>query len=210
MKLFSNLKFIILMATVITTTDFKSVAQTNEARKVSSKELAPDFLFKDVYGNAFSLSDFRGKKVLLTFYRNVGCPVCNLRFHELQEQSSYFKKNNIVLISVYESSSESLKQYLTEEVYSAMVPDPTEKLYNLYKIDRSFSKMMNGLFHGAFGKMNKGKKLFKDKVKQDGNTNRIGADFLIDENGRILISHYHKYLGDDLSIAEIKKSVGVI
>jgi hypothetical protein len=52
--------------------------------------------------------------------------------------------------------------------------------------------------------MKTGKKLFKKKMKQDGNANRMGADFLIDENGKIAVAYYGKYVGDHLSISQIK------
>ena len=33
-------------------------------------------------GSLFNLSETKGKKVLLTFYRIAGCSFCNLRLHE--------------------------------------------------------------------------------------------------------------------------------
>jgi len=58
------------------------------------------------------------------------------------------------------------------------------------KTERSAGKLMKGMFYGAMSKMKEGKKLYKTKIKQNGNTNRIGADFLIDENGKILTAYY--------------------
>jgi hypothetical protein len=68
-------------------------------------------------------------------------------------------------------------------------------------------KVFKGLFHGAFKKMNKGKKLFRNKIELDGTTDRIGADFLIDENGLVNTAYYGKYLGDHLPIDAIKKFI---
>ena len=65
--------------------------------------------------------------------------------------------------------------------------------------------MMKGMFHGAMGKMNKGKQLFSKKIKQDGSMSRIGADFLIDEDGKIKKAYYGKYLGDHIPLSDIKE-----
>jgi thioredoxin-dependent peroxiredoxin len=172
--------------------------------KVTASQIAPEFTINDVNGQTVSLANYKGKKVLLTFYRNVGCPICNLRFHQLQEQSEIFKEKGLQLLAVYESSVENMKQYLeNEDPYAVMIPNPDQSLYQLYDIERSTVKLLKAPFSGAIGKMKKGKKLFKKEIKMDGNTNRIGAEFLIDENGIIKVAHYGKFLGDDLPMDEI-------
>jgi peroxiredoxin len=174
--------------------------------KIQPPNAAPTFTIKDVNGAVINLSDYKGKKVMLTFYRNVGCPVCNLRFHELQEQANYFKSKGLTLLAVYESSAENMKTYLEgENYYATMIPNPDLSLYKLYNIERSSIKLMKGMFHGAMAKTKKGKKLFKTEIKHDTNSNLIGADFLIDENGNVKTAYYGKYVGDHLPLAEIKQ-----
>ncbi len=80
-------------------------------------------------------------------------------------------------MAVYESTANNMKQYSEgENFYATMIPNPDKSLYQLYDIDKSTGKVMKGMFHGAMGKMKKGKKLFKSKIKQDGDSNRISAD----------------------------------
>ena len=178
------------------------------ALKVSRNKRAPSFVATDVFGNKITLDDFIGKKVLLTFYRNVGCPICNLRFHEMELHAEYFHRHNVVLVSVYESSAAHMKQYLDGNTpFSIMIPDSTLELYTRYGVERNTGKLLKGMFHGAMGKMKKGKKLFTKEISQDGNSNRIGADFLIDENGTVIAAHYGKYVGDHLSVEAIKELV---
>lgn len=174
--------------------------------KITASQSAPVFTVQDVNNVRVSLNDFKGKKVLLSFYRNVGCPICNLRFHEIQEQANYFREKNLVILAVYESSADNMKKYIGEESFFAvMIPNENLSLYKLYKIDNSMGKMMKGMFHGAMGKMNEGKKLFTQKIKQDGKVGRIGADFLIDEKGIVKFAYYGNHLGDHLPIADIKQ-----
>lgn len=185
-----------------------SISAIAQSKKVSLSQAAPGFTVKDVNGNVTDLGLFRGKKVLLSFYRNVGCPICNFRFHELEQQSDLFARKGLVVLAVYESSAENMKQYLADErVYASMIPNPEEDLYELYDVDRSMGKMVKGMFHGAMGKMKRGKKMFKTKVSQDGNSDRIGADFLIDEGGNIITAYYGKYVGDHLPLETIKKFI---
>ena len=47
------------------------------------------------------------------------------------------------------------------------------------------------------------KKLFKSKYEQEGHFNRIGADFLIDENGIIQTAYYGKFVGYHLRVEDI-------
>ncbi|WP_343632746.1 redoxin domain-containing protein [Fluviicola sp.] len=173
--------------------------------KVKEQQAAPVFTTTDVNGKTMSLADLKGKKVLLTFYRNVGCPICNLRFHEIQEQAAYFKSRNLVVLAVYESSAENMKTYLDgENPYAVLIPNPDQSLYKLYDIERSTGKVFKSLFHGAIGKAKEGKKLYKTPMKQDGNANTIGGDFLIDENGTVKKAYYGKYIGDHLPLEQIK------
>lgn len=53
--------------------------------KLSAGTKAPDFEMQDINGKPIWLSDYRGKKIVLGFFRNVNCPFCNLRVHELMK-----------------------------------------------------------------------------------------------------------------------------
>lgn len=201
-----------LQVILISLLTFKSTqnyaSSKTENMKISTQQTAPTFSVKDVFGATVNLKDYKGKKILLSFYRNVGCPICNLRFHEIQKQAEYFKSKGLVILAIYESTLENMQQYVEGQTfYATMIPNPDLSLYRLYNIERSYSKLMLAMFHGAMGKMMNGKKLFSKKIKEDGNMNRIEADFLIDENGIIKLAYYGKYIGDHLPIDTIKQFI---
>jgi thioredoxin-dependent peroxiredoxin len=180
----------------------------NEEHILSTGEFAPEFQLRDIDGNEHSLKKYKGKKILLSFYRNAGCPICNYRFHELEDEEKYFKEKDLVLISVYESSIENLKLLIdTNKYYQHIVSDDEGLLYFKYGVAENRTKIVKGFLHGARQKAYKGKQRFTTKIKQDGNPNRIAADFLIDENGNIIIAYYGKYLGDRLPIEDIKSKL---
>jgi thioredoxin-dependent peroxiredoxin len=180
-------------------------SKTKTIMKMQKNETAPAFKVKDINGQEVSLEKYRGKKILLSFHRFAGCPVCNIRFHQLEQEAPYFRTKGLVMLAVYESSESMLKKYTGDNNYNTiMIADPEEALYKLYTVERSSGKLMKGMFKGAIGMVLEGNKLFKEKLKKDGHIDRIGADFLIDEQGKIITAHYGRYLGDNLSTDSIK------
>ncbi|MGI4865081.1 MAG: redoxin domain-containing protein [Janthinobacterium lividum] len=167
---------------------------------------APDFTATDSRGQTVHLADLRGRYVLLTFQRNAGCPICNVRFHNLEQQAAHLKAENVVVLAVYESSAATLSSYLAGQPtpYTQLLADPEQRLYQLYKVERSTTKMLSGfILHGGISKVSQSKQLTATLPKQDGNANRIGADFLIGPDGHLVRVHYHRYLGDDLPLTNL-------
>ncbi|MDB5257410.1 MAG: alkyl hydroperoxide reductase/Thiol specific antioxidant/Mal allergen [Chitinophagaceae bacterium] len=172
--------------------------------KLTTLSPAPGITTSDVYGQSFSLVSLKGSKVLLSFMRFAGCPVCNLRVHELLKQSEAFAKQNIRVVLIYESSKENMLTYLGDEKYPiTFLTDPQNLFYRAYGVEKSWFKFFSSFFKGALDKVIKGQKLFIKKPSNDGSISRMGADFLIDENGKINIAHYAEFMGDDLSIQKI-------
>ncbi len=166
---------------------------------------APNFKTKDIQGNIIQLSDFKGQKVFLTFYRNVGCPVCNLRFHELLPLEEEFKERRVISLAIYESSENNLKRYIgNDHYYTTMVANPDFDLYEKYAIERSTLKLFTSIYKGVIGKAEKGKKLYKEKFQQDGHANLMGAEFLINEDGVITTAYYNQFIGDHLPLNAIR------
>ena len=59
-------------------------------------------------GNQFNLSDTKGKKVLLTFYRVAGCTFCNLRLLEFNKRFNEFGPN-FTHVGIFHSNVNLLK-----------------------------------------------------------------------------------------------------
>ena len=183
-----------------------SFSFSQKSHRFKTGDKLPDLFLADAFGDSIKTSELRGKKILITFNRYVSCPLCNFRTHELLEHYDTLKAKGLVIISVYESGKETLNEYTTkEQVPFRMIPDPQELLYKQFKVQKSWWKTFTGLFNHYQKKHGPGKKLFKSKYKRDGNLNRIGADFLIDENGIVQTAYYGKFVGDHLPVKEITK-----
>ncbi len=168
------------------------------------KQNAPDFNTHDVFGNPISLQKHKEKTVYLAFMRFAGCPVCNLRVHNLLKHADAFKAKNIEVVLVYESSLANIRQYLEGSTYPFIfVADPESTLYNAYQVEKSWAKLMGSMFKGMLGKVRAGEKLFGKKPAMDGSMNRMEAEFVIDKNGKLAIAHYSAFLGDNIDIEKI-------
>jgi peroxiredoxin Q/BCP len=185
---------------------FTPEGRKNYTMSLSENQPAPDFQVTDILKNPVHLSALKGRKILLTFYRHVGCPFTNLRFLELQELDSYFKEMGVVVLAIYESKSENLKRFIQDEsFYARLIANPEYNLYSLYEIEQSTLKILYSMYKGAYAKSKIGRKKFKKDFCPEGRNDTLGGDFLIDEQGIIKYAYYTQYLGDHMPISEIIK-----
>ncbi len=130
---------------------------------------APDFTLPDQNGDMRSLSDYRGKKVILYFYSKdmtSGCTRQACGFSELYPQ---FTEKNAVILGVSKDSAASHKKF--EEKYGlpfTLLSDPEKSVimaYDVWKEKKASGKVSmgvvrttylideNGLIERAFGKV---------------------------------------------------------
>ena len=68
---------------------------------IKAGDLAPEFVLKDQNGNDLALKDLLIKgPVVLTFYRGVWCPYCNIELKALQEVADDIKAKGATLLAV--------------------------------------------------------------------------------------------------------------
>ena len=169
-----------------------------------NNQTAPEFSVNDVCGNPIRLSEFRGKKVLLTFYRHVGCPVHHLRFMQLSKYDQVFRDAGITVIAIFESSAQNLLKYCQDEnFYARLVANPEFDLYQLFDIEVNNMKLLYSMYTGVFAKRTAGQKIARHQFEPEGHRDLLGGEFLIDEEGQIKRVYYNQYLGDHLPVEEI-------
>ncbi len=87
----------------------------NQAENEEEKYFAPDFTLKDIEGNKKSLSDYRGKIVVLNFWA-IGCGYCVQELPDFNEASSEFEKGSdaiIVTINLGDTVN-SIKKFMSD------------------------------------------------------------------------------------------------
>lgn len=123
---------------------------------------APDFTGIDQNGNTVSLSDFRGKKVILYFYPKDDTPGCTAQACNLRDNHHDLIAKGYQVIGVSTDSVKSHKKFEGKyELPFPLIADEDQKIVNLYSVWGE-KKFMGKTFMG---------------------TNR--TTFLIDEDGNI-------------------------
>ncbi|SHJ70798.1 Peroxiredoxin [Reichenbachiella agariperforans] len=178
--------------------------------KLHQGQIAPDFKVQDIYGNPVSLADYRGKRVLLSFFRDVSCPFCNLRVRDLSKRREELEKMGLHMILFFESSAEVLNSSLLHKKASPipLIGDPKKQVYGQYGIEASALKMMKTFFQsGAVSAMKEGATIEVPKTKDKSTMTLIPADFLIDTDQKIHTAHYGAHIRDHITIADLENFI---
>lgn len=75
---------------------------------------APVFSGKDQNGNKVSLSDFKGKKLVLYFYPEDDTPTCTIQACNLRDNYSLLKKEGFEIIGVSPDEAKKHKKFETK------------------------------------------------------------------------------------------------
>ncbi|MGQ1891054.1 peroxiredoxin family protein [Thermophagus sp. OGC60D27] len=179
--------------------------------KLQTGNRAIDFVAKDINGNEIRLSDYRGRKIILSFFRNVSCPFCNRRVHQLMWHNNRFKNAGVQLIFLFESSNEKL---LSSSFHRGISPwpligDPEKKIYKQYGVEQSTLKLMKTMLVANLSQAKKETKELNLPKDKDASMNLVPADFLIDEDFNIVTAHYGNHLDDHIDMDELKSFAGI-
>lgn len=144
---------------------------------------APAFTLKDQNGEKISLSDYKGKKLLLYFYPKADTPGCTKQACSVRDSAGELKKSSVAAVGI--SPDEPAKQKKFDDKYSLGFPllsDADHKVAAAY---------------GAWGKKSMYGKTYEGIIR---------SSFLIDEAGRIAqVSYKVKPLD---TIPNMKKALG--
>ena len=124
---------------------------------------APDFTLPDQNGNRHSLSDYRGKKVILYFYPKDNTPGCTKQACGFAERYPKFTEKGAVVLGISKDSVASHKKF--EEKYGlpfTLLADPelaAIQAYDVWQEKKNYGKTYMGV---------------------------VRSTYLIDENGKIV------------------------
>ena len=181
---------------------------TTENILLEVNSLAPVFNIKDIFGRQINLRDYRGKKVLVAFFRHAGCPFCNMRVHQLQQREDALKAKNLEMIFFFESDEATLKKNIFHQSISPvpLIADPTQEWYQAYGVESSALKSTLSHITSIIPAVIKAKLKGLPVHMMAGNEsiNTIPAEFLIDEKGMIKKVYYSKRLNDRMAIKLIE------
>ena len=139
---------------------------------------APEFTLEDKNGNTVSLSDFKGKKVVVYFYPKDNTPGCTRQACAFAERYDEFKEKNIEVIGISKDSTASHIKFA--EKYNLpfiLLADPeleAIKAYGVWQEKKLYGKVSMGVVRTTFiideeGNIEK----IMPKVKPDTNAEEI-------------------------------------
>ena len=115
---------------------------------------APDFTLNDKDGNAVSLADFAGKKVVLYFYPKDNTPGCTRQACAFAAAYEDFKTLDAVVIGVSKDSEASHRKFA--EKYGLpfiLLSDPELKAiqaYGVWQEKKNYGKVSMGVVRSTF------------------------------------------------------------
>lgn len=124
---------------------------------------APKFTLLNEKGNAISLEDFRGKKVVVYFYPRAMTPGCTTQACGLRDMKSELAKRNIVVLGVSPDKFTSLQKFIDKENLNFSL---------LSDVDLTVARA-----YGSFGRKSFMGRSFDGILRQS---------YLIDEAGKIV------------------------
>ena len=115
---------------------------------------APEFTLPDKDGNAVSLSDFLGKKVVLYFYPKDNTPGCTRQACAFAAAYAGFKASNVVVIGISKDSVAShLKFAQKYDLPFVLLSDPelqAIQAYDVWQEKKLYGKVSMGVVRSTY------------------------------------------------------------
>jgi peroxiredoxin Q/BCP len=134
---------------------------------------APAFKGKDQNGNTISLSDFKGKKLVLYFYPQDATPTCTTQACNLRDHHAALLDADIAVVGVSPDDAQSHLKFITKQgLPFPLIADTDRKIIEQYEVwgeKQMYGKKYMGLLRTTFLIDEKGviRKIFnKPKVKE--------------------------------------------
>lgn len=139
---------------------------------------APEFTLEDKNGNKVSMSDFKGKKVVVYFYPKDNTPGCTRQACAFRNAYDGFKKDDVQVIGISKDSIKSHQKFAEKhELPFILLSDPglvAIKAFDVWKEKKMYGKTALGVVRATYIIDENGiiEKVF-EKAKPDTNAQEI-------------------------------------
>jgi peroxiredoxin Q/BCP len=117
-------------------------------------EPAPDFTLRDQDDNAVTLSQFRGKTVVLYFYPRDATPGCTTEACDFRDHAEEFLRNGAVVLGVSPDNVSSHRKFREKQGLTfPLLADPEKvaiQAYDVWKEKNMYGKKSMGVERSTF------------------------------------------------------------
>lgn len=154
------------------------------SERLSAGDPAPDFTLPDADGNEVTLSDLRGKRVVVYFYPAASTPGCTKQACDFRDNLSRFADEGFAVLGVSPDKPAKLAKFRdNQQLTFPLLSDPDKAVLTAY---------------GAYGE----KKLYGKTV-----VGVIRSTFVIDPDGLVELAQYGvKATGH---VAKLRRDLGL-
>lgn len=115
---------------------------------------APEFTLPDQNGEMYTLSDYRGKKVLLYFYPKDNTPGCTKQACGYSERLPQFQEKGAVILGISKDSVASHKRFEEKQNLTITLLSDTERTvieaYDVWKEKKNYGKVSMGVVRTTY------------------------------------------------------------
>lgn len=152
--------------------------ESNNQIRLSEGEPAPDFTLTNEKGEKVSLSDFRGRKVIVYFYPKADTPGCTTEACDFRDNLSELNNQNIDVVGISPDKIEALAKFRDKyELTFPLLSDEDKSVmtaYGAFGEKKNYGKVVQGVIRSTFVVDEEGKiQLAKYNVKATGHVARI-------------------------------------
>jgi thioredoxin-dependent peroxiredoxin len=157
-----------------------------ETTQLAPGDKAPAFSLPNADGNKVSLSDYRGRRVIVYFYPAASTPGCTKEACDFRDNLAELNEAGLAVVGISPDKPEKLAKFRDAEGLTfPLLSDPDRKVLSAY---------------GAYGE----KQMYGKTVQ-----GVIRSTFVVDEKGKIAVAQYNvKAAHTTTNIQKIIKQVG--
>ena len=96
--------------------------------------LAPDFVAESIGGRSGSLTQLRGRRVVLKFYGFATCPICNLHMHRFIQEHRMVSNAGLTTVVLSHSPADKLAEAQDYATPFDLVSDAEKKIFRAYGV----------------------------------------------------------------------------
>ena len=139
---------------------------------------AKDFTLQASNGKDVSLSDYKGKAVILYFYPKDSTPGCTTEACDFRDNFSVIKEGNAEILGISLDSINSHEKFIEKnDLPFLLLSDPDHKvceMYGVWQLKKNYGKEYMGIVRSTF-LIDKDQNIVKEwrKVRVDGHVNEV-------------------------------------